>query len=501
MKWLASKFTKILKLSVNILLFLALSSCSDSETSDTGFTISGKVSGATEAVSVRLQGDGTDLTVTPDVSGNFSFTGVKPGKYKVVPRAVGKLWSPEQVELTVQGPTTVPEFSASTPPDAGPSARDLEAIDAAPDAIVDPSKIILPNGQTLEQYNKNNPSASGARNQPLETTPPPSGPRKRKNDAVQSMLNEAIRLSDRSKWVFAAEKDSAGKDDPDKPAQNGLGYVYGSRTVSARTKPNPPGGCTYAAYGVDCSGLMYIIANAAGIALKTSDTSATLADPKNWPIPSDWRLSLEVVTDGTIQAGDVVVWSGHIGIAINSDSFISSTGAPGDCEKNIKKPRGPRALAFSAWKEGGKVSPPSKVLRLVEVLSGDYNLYLRCVDQTTDAAKLSFSINPTTGGAFSSDGSGTDYDGTPLCFRLNGSYDAQASTIDAQLAFCDGSRVDGISTKLAYDDTGYIAMSKVKDNGGCSAAAKLIRVDQDNATPLSAQNKSQSLSRFLSSSR
>lgn len=246
---------------------------------------------------------------------------------------------------------------------------------------------------------------------------------------------------------------------------------------------------------------MYIIANAAGIALKTSDTSATLADPKNWPIPSDWRLSLEVVTDGTIQAGDVVVWSGHIGIAINSDSFISSTGAPGDCEKNIKKPRGPRALAFSAWKEGGKVSPPSKVLRLVEVLSGDYNLYLRCVDQTTDAAKLSFSINPTTGGAFSSDGSGTDYDGTPLCFRLNGSYDAQASTIDAQLAFCDGSRVDGISTKLAYDDTGYIAMSKVKDNGGCSAAAKLIRVDQDNATPLSAQNKSQSLSRFLSSSR
>lgn len=501
MNWSANKFAKIIKMAATALFVLAISSCSDSETSETGFTVSGKISGTTETVSVRLQSDSTNLTVATDGSGSYYFEGVKPGKYKIIPRAIGKIWTPEAIELAVEGPTIVQEFSASIPPDAGPSARDLEAIDAAPDVVVDPSKIILPNGQTLEEYNKNNPASSGANKQPLETTPPASGPRKKKNDVVQSMLNEARRLSDRSIWIFPAEKDSAGKDDPDKPAQDGLGYIYGSRTVSARTKPNPSGGCTYAAYGVDCSGLIYIIANAAGIALKTSDTSTTLANPKNWPIPADWKLSMEVVTDGTIQAGDIVVWSSHIGVAIDSESFISSTGTPGDCEKNIKKPRGPRALAFSNWKVNGKVSPPSKVLRLVEILSGEYNLYLRCADQMTDAAKISFSINPTTGGAFSSEGSGTDYDGSSLCFRLNGSYDAQASTLAAQLALCDGSRVDGMSVKLAYDDTGYIAMSKVKDNGGCTAAAKLIRVDQSSAAPLSAQRRYQSLSRYSGSSR
>jgi hypothetical protein len=117
------------------------------------------------------------------------------------------------------------------------------------------------------------------------------------------------------------------------------------------------------------------------------------------------------------------------------------------------------------------------VLRLVTTLSGDFDLYIRCTDQSTDAAVIRFTINNDQGGPFRATGSGTDYDGSPLSFILDGTYNQETNVLEARLSLTDGTRVDGINVRLLEDDTGYFPLSKVVDNQGCFASARLVRVN------------------------
>jgi hypothetical protein len=214
------------------------------------------------------------------------------------------------------------------------------------------------------------------------------------------------------------------------------------------------------------------VASAAGLSVPAG--SAAQSDPDKWPIPVDWKLKMKLVSDGSIQTGDILWWSGHIGIAASPDEVISSTGGSGLCTTNIDAKHGPRNYTIAQLGKG----PPAKVLRLTTTLSGAWNMHIRCTDQTTDAALIRFDINNDAGGAFTANGSGTDYNGAPLSFILSGNYDQTSNTVDATLAFTDGTRADKFTQTLLEDDTGYFALTKSIDNGGCSASARLLRVPE-----------------------
>lgn len=153
-------------------------------------------------------------------------------------------------------------------------------------------------------------------------------------------------------WNFAA----VPTDPINEPAQTGLTYLFGGRTPDVRTLPKD--NCPQLTYGVDCSGFIYNVAAAAGLSVPIDSTSATQSNPKTWTVPPG--LFLEVVTDGSIQTGDILAWPHHIGIANSSSAVISSTGVNGECAKNIVPPRGPRTLSISSLGLGS----PTTVLRL-----------------------------------------------------------------------------------------------------------------------------------------
>jgi hypothetical protein len=224
---------------------------------------------------------------------------------------------------------------------------------------------------------------------------------------------------------------------------------------------------------MDCSGLIGLIAGAAGMTAPNGSDAQKV--PSNWILPSDWQLKMKLVTDGSIESGDLVGFPGHIGIAESAGTtasavVISATGMPGDCQANIKPPRGPRALPIRVFGQ------TTAVLRLVTTLSGDFDIYIRCATQNTDAAVIRFKINNDQGGPFSATGSGVDYNGAFLSFLLKGTYDQITNVLDATLTLTNGNRVDHLSVKLLNDDSGYQTMNKVVDNGQCIVQARLVRV-------------------------
>lgn len=263
--------------------------------------------------------------------------------------------------------------------------------------------------------------------------------------------------------------DADATDPMTKPAQKGLAYVYGGKTPLVRTLPSD--GCTQELHGVDCSGLISLIASAVGVTPPSG--SSAQASAEAWGVPSDWKLKMTAVTDGTIETGDLLFWNTHVGIAEANGSnanLISSTGAPNTCALNLKK--GPRSLSVSQLGLGA----PTKVLRLVAILSGNWQMGLRCSGQTTDVATLQMTLDNDKGGPFTTNGSGTDYTGGPLQFRLDGTYDQTANVMSATLTLTNGNRQDSFVQKLLTDSIDYFPLTKVVDNGGCPALASLKRV-------------------------
>jgi len=361
-----------------------------------------------------------------------------------------------------------------------------------PESPVSLDEVILPNGQILSAYAAargivlpGSSSANAAQgvlwSALADALPPAAGPQQKKNDVVTQMVISAHDYAcgrdpnPCTKWNFTADPSGTLKDP--KPAQQGLTYVYGGKTPTVRTKPTD--GCPQLTFGMDCSGLISRIAESAG--LTAPEGSINQSDPQKWSVPAAWDLKVKRVTDNSIQTGDIVAWVDqsrrHVGIAASTGFgsevvIISSTGAPGECDKNVGPPRGPRSLTLSQLGLG----TPTAVLRLVTTLSGVWDLYIRCSDQSSDAAKIRFTINNDQGGPFSANGTGIDYDGSPLSFVLTGNYDQNSNTLTAVLSLADGSRRDGFTKVLLEDDTGFFPLTKILDNSGCDASARLVRV-------------------------
>lgn len=469
-------------------LLALLGACDSGPPTDPTYTLSGSVTPATAGIPVTLTGP-VSLTATTDASGAFAFSGLEPGQYTVGPEEPGFVFEPAERTVTIADVDVPVGTFARMSPDEGVSPAELARLEAIPDSRLPVDSVILPNGQQLDDYLAARGFLDANGNLlPLDAGWPlfslnataPVGPQQRKNDIVARMLWAARdyacgRANPRcTKWDYPAD----AADPVNRPAQTGLTYVYGGKTLERRIPGTDR--CTKLTFGVDCSGLISLVAAAGGLTAPVH--SSTQADPEQWSIPASWQLQWKVVTDGTIQAGDLLGWPGHIGIAENNGSgtkasFISSTGAPNECAKNLQPPRGPRFLPVSAW------SGTPTVLRLVTTLSGDFDMYIRCTDQTTDAAVIRFTIDNDEGGPFHATGTGIDYNGTPLSFILEGTYNQATNTVDAHLSFTDGSRVDRMQVRLLNDDTGYFPLSKVVNNGGCPASARLVRVQPGPSLP------------------
>ena len=464
------------------------------EPNETGLSISGYVTTAA-GVNVTARGPQTLSTIT-DAAGVFSLKGLPPGQYTVSPNLPGSVFTPVHQAVTlVDRDITDLVFSPVVPEDAL-SKEIMTRIDSIPDSWLPRDEVILPNGINLRDYLEmrgiapDNPELQSlepsseeldlrsTRTATASTLPPAEGPQQKKNDIIAKMLVEAESLACGRRaepdtctdWDTEAEGDSDGNTLADRPAQRGLTYIFGGKDHTVRTLPVD--GCPERTYGLDCSGLVYQIATRAGISLPVG-TSATQSNPASWRLPSQWQLEMKLVTDGAIESGDILGWSGHIGIAETGGAIvnvISATGRPGECSANINPPRGPRSLPLSEF------GPPTAILRLVTTLSGTFDMPIRCAGQPTDAAVLRFEINNDKGGPFQATGTGTDYDGTPLCFTLAGDYDQASNEVSALLSLCDQSRKDSFSVRLLTDDTGYFPLRKVVDNGGCAGEARLIRL-------------------------
>jgi hypothetical protein len=444
------------------------------------FVISGHVVGVTDAT-LSVSG-AKSASLVSDNAGGFSFSDLPAGEYRVRAVRPGSIFKPVEQAVTISNSDVTGLVFESQVPGEGLSEADLDRLDKEPSVKVTPEAVILPNGQTLKDFaashgyplGPKSTSPDGPSKQSVEpqATAPTTGPQEQKNVAVMKMLATAMSYAcgrdeptPCTTWDYPEDKSDKDKT---QPAQKGLTYVYGGKTPEVRTRPVD--GCPEYTYGMDCSGLVLKAAAAAGITAPA--TSATQANPDGWTLPKDSGLKLTKVTDDSIQAGDVVLWASHAGIASSSSVVISSTGGSGQCATNIKPKKGPRALTIAQLKLG----KPTTVLRLVAPLSGDWELDLRCSSASTDAARINFKIDNDKGGAFASVGSGTDYDGRPLSFNLKGSYDLQGNILAATLSLTDNSRSDTFTQKLLFDESEYFPLTKGIDNGGCPLSAKLIRL-------------------------
>ena len=452
------------------------------------YRISGTIlsTSALSAADVKITAFGNEQkAVTTDSAGTFIVAGLKSGTYVLRPTRPGTIFDPAEIEVIVQASDVSGIVFSPVVPDEGMSIQDLERLDSESDADTSPENIILPNGMTLKEYaesqgfNLDQAQTESPKSAVPASGGPPvgqaqnamTGPQERKNTAIMKMIAAGKRLACAREatpcdiWNYPEDTTDPSKA---QPAQNGLTYIYGGKTPSKRTKPVD--GCPEYTFGVDCSGLIQRIASVAG--LDAPSSSSSQANPNGWVVPSDWGLKLDKVSSGPIQAGDILLWPDHVGIATSASVVISATGNPGHCSTNIKPKKGPRALTIAQLGKGS----PSGILRLMAPLSGDWDLSIKCVSQDAYITTIRFKINNDAGGAFSAFGAGTDYSGAPLSFELSGNYEPESNVLSATLALTNNSRSDYFSQTLLFDEIGPFNLTRVIVNGGCEGAARLSRV-------------------------
>ncbi len=173
--------------------------------------------------------------------------------------------------------------------------------------------------------------------------------------------------------------DGAGR-----PACSGLRYGYGSRRYWERGTPrgpaNPNSGTTCAPdpgctseqiYALDCSAMVYWMGYYGGLRFSVDELLANtvyLADSSHWNdaftatgADNYDELSMQCITGnlpaGQMQTGDVVCWSGHIGVVLGQgpDRWVyQSNGQPRQCPNsgsgcaaNDNANRGPRMMRLT----------------------------------------------------------------------------------------------------------------------------------------------------------
>lgn len=248
----------------------------------------------------------------------------------------------------------------------------VKSLDEVPSIHTNLTDIVLPSGKHI------NSSLSFSLG---ETT---NEKRVEKKEVIlQQIITAMSGLSVRSRYQFAKG------DRPDEPAQDGLGYKFGGKDTVTRSKPN--GTCSHKVYGVDCSGMLSLGAQAAG--LQIPDGTSAQSSENSWNEALGGANAIAKMKSLNAKAelltGDLAYWSkGHIGVILHEHnstaiSILQSNGVatPTDgeldkfkkpmtiaqnCAKNLGPNRGPREVEYNQFKKNFK-SDPSKFLRLIAI--------------------------------------------------------------------------------------------------------------------------------------
>jgi|GEM_PF-5004582 hypothetical protein len=211
--------------------------------------------------------------------------------------------------------------------------------------------------------------------------------------------------------------------DQNGPYQYGLAYSWGSKQYMTRQLPAPV--CnSEKIYGLDCSGMMYQIAVAPGLAFPSNPqnycNAQYLKDTANWDkaINGSQKFTGLKMSDlgynlplSQICAGDIIVWfknnsdtAKHIGIACTNGSsgallVLNSSGGSKTCATNMDPLHGPVIKVFTTMLSSQHYNN-YKVLRVINPSPDpDGNWLVTCTIEYCDSATVS-KVLTVSGGNF-----------------------------------------------------------------------------------------------------
>lgn len=361
------------------------------------------------------------------------------------------------------------------------------------------SNIILPSGQNVQDFlEENAPDLIGAHktdgavdDDAIMEVLGGLGPQKTKEALISLMAQQALYLTDRTEHQYADDGTNA-------PKQNGLAYVYGSKSIAKR-QIGQSSVCQEKLYGLDCSGFVAKVAHAAGIMIPTGNAN-TQATAITWKNALDAKFKEEVakvkvevfenLSWSELQSGDIVGYYKkgttsvqHIGMVLqtgNTKTLFQADGSPSNvCSKNTDVKHGPvrhEVAGTTYW-----LTQKYRVVRFTIDIDGKWDLLGRCIDQTYDVLGLELLFPTQSSGqtTFTATGSGVDYDGTtPFDAEFTASYDRLHNVItnaQIQFHFPTHTRIDELpDIPLAgQDETDYIYATCMQ-NCGCDLKVKLV---------------------------
>jgi hypothetical protein len=211
--------------------------------------------------------------------------------------------------------------------------------------------IVFDDGQNVKDFlEMNDPDflrtySSGRVHEPMA-----GSPHQQKLLFLSRMLAMGNHLVDDSKHTYP----SAGTDSP---AQTGLAYSWGSKDYHIRQIPPTTSGCMdKKIYGLDCSGMLWAMTQAAGITVEpkynffVEYVSSASKWTKAFKASADYK-DLKMKNEGQLprykmKNGDIILWKQHVGVYLQG-KFYQSNGtskAPG-CKDNLQSNRGPRVIS------------------------------------------------------------------------------------------------------------------------------------------------------------
>lgn len=239
----------------------------------------------------------------------------------------------------------------------------LNDLDTTQSFYIPLNKIKLPNGDNVEDFMQ---YVESIRNQRTLNDPYAGlSPWEAKNALIGDLLIHGDFLTNRTLHQYPYEGSN-------KPAQNGLAYIFGGKYWTYRTKASYSTNSAYAPcseylYGLDCSGFIYHLYKYAklnfpeGPAAEQHKASTIQNALSAYP-------SLQIMTTvdlGKIQpiqfeSGDIVYWSkldgssaSHIGIVLRDFSgkmfvYQSNGSSYKNCQSNYGLGRGPRTVQLNS---------------------------------------------------------------------------------------------------------------------------------------------------------
>jgi hypothetical protein len=240
---------------------------------------------------------------------------------------------------------------------------DASILDKLPNLIVPLDSIIMEDGQSVQQFLNRYGLARQRQNRPSQVTETLINTKENQKKLYQANI---------TKWgdYLVTDSNFVHSADDITPPLVGLNYMPGGKQYQLPQNPTVGGCMDSLYYGLDCSGMVYIITTKAGLPAvvpKAMFSVANISDTAKWnrafrstkdmDIKYDSlvmdQLTKEQCPKDSFKLGDVIIWpqGPHVGIVLNTAIYQSngSFDAPG-CKSNRSDSRGPTIKPLTqAW--------------------------------------------------------------------------------------------------------------------------------------------------------